>query len=469
MTQMQRNFIIGLTAFFVLFSALPSHAAVESTGEINVLGDDQGRVPASSTVTLIVTLVIDRSRAEPGEDIKTIEIILPNGFIVQPSDLKSVSRNGERVDANAEVVGSSLRIVLFRAITDFSNSINEIIFSGRTPNTIKEVTFQVRLRNPQDQTIGEFIKPGNADGKSNNNDFTLQVIPNVPPEAVQGFTVASDLTGENDVTIQWQKSEDADVTGYFIYRDNDPPINAENRSSTVFRDVNVTPGSHTYAIEAYKTPLLRSKHSLVLSVVVSQDTAPPKPPERFAIAPSGDGVKLTWNSSPSRDVVRFQFFFGTSPTALNPLFVDSSPAIVLFESNKVEYEFIDRRRLGVGVSIYAVEAIDEAGNRSKQVTQTLRIFDKPFPNPFTPLSSDRNFNRVVFPARALEDAEGEFSVSIFDLNGSLVYNKKADPGVREIEWNGQKDGTDEIVESGVYVYQMQVGGNFQTGTLIVAK
>jgi hypothetical protein len=180
---MQRHFIIGLNAFFILFSAFPSHAAVESTGEINVLGDEQGRVPAISTVTLIVTLVIDRSRAEPGEDIKTIEIILPNGFIVQPSDLKSVSRNGERVDANAEVVGSSLRIVLFRAITDFSNSINEIIFSGRTPNTIKEVTFQVRLRNPQDQTIGEFIKPGNADGKSNNNDFTLQVIPNVPPEA----------------------------------------------------------------------------------------------------------------------------------------------------------------------------------------------------------------------------------------------------------------------------------------------
>ena len=102
MTRMQRNFIIGLAAFFVMFKTMTSYAAVESTGEINVVGDEQGRVPASSTVTLIVTLVIDRSRAEPGEDIKTIEIILPNGFTVQPSDLKSVSRNGQGVDASAE-------------------------------------------------------------------------------------------------------------------------------------------------------------------------------------------------------------------------------------------------------------------------------------------------------------------------------------------------------------------------------
>ena len=472
MTQIQRNFIAGFTIFFMLLTVVDGQAAVESTGEINVSGDDQGRVPTSSTVTLIVTLIIDRSRAEPGEEIKTIEIVLPNDFLVQPSDLKSVSLTGQRVEASAEVVGNSLRVVLFRAIIEPINYISEITFNSRTPNTTaKEVIFRMRLRNLQDQPIGEFIKPGNADGKSNNNDFTLQVIPNIPPEDVQGFTVERDMTGENDVTIKWQKSEDPDVNGYFIYRDADPEIDVKvNENSTlkteIFHDVNVTPGNHTYAIEAYKTPLLRSKRSPAKNILVSQDTRPPEPPERFNAASSGDGIKVTWNSSPTRDVAKYQLFFGPSQTQMKPLPEGEIPV----DPNKAEYEFTDARRLAVGVSIYAIEAIDEAGNKSKQISHTLRVLDKPFPNPFTPLSTDLNFNHVVFPARALEaeDAEGEFSVLIFDINGALVKELKAEPGVRELEWDG-KDEDGKIVESGVYVYQLQVGESFRIGTLIVAK
>ena len=465
MIKVQHNWIIGLIVCLILFVALNGNAAVTSTGEINVEGDDQGRVPASSTVTLIVTLVIDRSLAEPGEEIKTIEILLAPDFIVQPSNLKSVSRDGERIAVTAEVSGSSLRIVLAQLISDFSNSRYDIIFDSRTPNTTtRQAVFRARLRNPNDQPIGEFIKPGQADGKQNNDDFTLQVIPNVPPDVVLGFTVESDTMGENDVTIKWQKSEDPDVNGYFIYRDNGPPINVENRSSTVFLDINVTPGPHNYEIEAYKTPLLRSKRSASISVVVSADIAPPKPVEKPAITGSGDAITITWSNSPSRDVETYQVLFGSSPDELNPLPTGTIPV----EPDKAEYEFIDRRPLNVGVFIYAIEAIDEAGNRSERVTETLRILGEPAPNPFTPLSNNSEFNRVVFPSRAVEDAEGEFIVRVFDISGMLVWETIGDPGIREVEWDG-RDEDGEVVESGVYVYQMQVGESFRTGTLIVAK
>jgi hypothetical protein len=464
MKQRKSGFIIGFICCLAL-AAAHSYAAVTSTGEINVQGDDQGRVPASSTVTLIVTLVIDRSLAEPGEEIKVFDIILPGGFVVQPSNLRSVTRDGQRVGATAEVAGGSLRIVLDNAIADFSNSINEVIFDSRTPaTTAREEEFRVRLRNLVDQPIGEFIKPGNADGKPNNNDFTLQVIPNVPPAPVQGFAVESDATGENDVTITWQRSDDPDVNGYFIYRDADPPINVADRSTNVFRDVNVSPGAHVYAIEAYKTPLLRSPRSGALNVVVSADTAPPRPPERLSVNSSGDGVRLTWTNSPSRDVVKFQVLFGASQSQVQPLADGEIP----IDANRAEYEFIDRRPLRVGVFTYAVEAIDEVGNRSAPITRTLRILGEPFPNPFTPLSSNPEFNRVIFPARAIEGGEGEFSVLIFDINGVLVRELKAEPGVRELEWDG-KDEAGEIVESGVYVYQIQLGESFKTGTVIVAK
>ena len=93
-----------LIAFFVACFAVSGHAAVTSIGEINVKDDDQGLVPAGSTVTLIITLRIDRSLAKPvDEDIKTIEIILPSGFVVEPSNFKSFSprRSTNRCRARA--------------------------------------------------------------------------------------------------------------------------------------------------------------------------------------------------------------------------------------------------------------------------------------------------------------------------------------------------------------------------------
>ncbi|MCZ6679406.1 MAG: hypothetical protein O7E52_19415 [Candidatus Poribacteria bacterium] len=462
----QNHFMIALIAFFALIALIDGQAAVDSRGEINVKGSDQGLVPASSVVTLITTLTIDRSLAEPNEEIKTIEIRLPSGFIVEPLDLQSVSRDGQRIDATAETTTNSLRIVLDRAIDDLSNSIYEIIFNSRTPNVTKEATFRVRLRNRDDLPIGDFIRPGNVDALPNNNDFTLQVIPNVPPEAVREFTVETDLTGENDVTIRWQQSEDLDVNGYFIYRDADPPIDINDPTETVFRDVDVTPGNHSYAIEAYKTPLLRSDRSEAITVTVSQDTTPPAPPERFTVIGSGDGVRLMWDSSPTRDVETYKLFFGTLGESLTPLIdIDGSAVEIAAEAPN---EFIDRRPLRLGVFTYAIEAVDEAGNRSEKISDILRILDEPFPNPFTPLSDNPNFNRIVFPARAIQGAEGEFIVLIFDMNGVLVKALGPDLDKSELEWDGT-DESGDLVESGVYVYQLQLGESFKTGTVIVAK
>ncbi len=446
-----------------LLIAMNSYGAVTSVGEINVDGETQGVVPASSTAPLVVTLVVDRSLAEPGEEIKTIEIVMPVGFLTQASYFKGISRDQNRLVAKPEVSGNSLRVELADLIVDFQNSIYIITFDCRTPNTpMLEAAFRVRLRNLQDGPIGEFIRAGQADSKLNNDDFTLQVIPNVPPPPVIGFTAEADKTGENDVTLIWKKSADQDVNGYLIYRDKESPINVENRSSTTFRDINVLQGSHTYQISAYKTLLLQSERSPIQTVDVSPDTAAPQPPMTLSIATSNVGVELTWPASVSRDTQRYQIFFGSSDVPLSPL-----PNGEITES-KTEYKFIHTRQLSVGSFVYAVEAIDEADNRSAPIKEILRILDEPYPNPFTPLSSNEDFNRIVFPARALEGIEGEFKVLIFNINGMLVKTLTALPGETELIWDG-RDETENIVESGVYVYQLQVGESFKTGTVIVAK
>jgi hypothetical protein len=466
-----KNIVITLTLIVSLFIAMNGYGAVTSVGEINVVGETKGVVPASSTVPLIVTLVIDRSLAEPGEEIKTIEIAMPSGFLTQSSYFKGILRDRNQIVARAVVSGGNvLRVELADVIHDLQNSIYEITFECQTPNTVTlEAVFRARLRNRDDAPIGEFIRPGQADGKLNNDDFTLQVIPNVPPDSVIGFTAEADTTGENDVTLHWQKSTDLDVNGYFIYRDrNDAPsINVENRSSTTFRDINVTPGKHTYQITAYKTLFLQSERSPIQTVDVSPDTAAPKPPMMLSVTTSSEGVEVLWKPSASRDVTEYRVLFGSSETdGLEPL---SNGVLQRTPEDEINgYKLIDDRLLSIGSFTYAVIAIDEADNTSPPTEKKLRIFDKPYPNPFTPLSPNEDFNQVVFPARALEDASGEFTVLIYDIDGMIVKTLTALPGETEVIWDG-RDEAGEIVESGVYVYQLQVGESFKTGTLIVAK
>ena len=74
----------------------------------------------------------------------------------------------------------------------------------------------------------------------------------------------------------------------------------------------------------------------------------------------------------------------------------------------------------------------------------------------------------MFPARVIEGAEGEFFVLIFDIDGAMVKELRGGPDDNELEWDG-KDEDGEVVESGVYVYQMQIGDSFKTGTIIAAK
>ena len=272
-----------LIGSLILVSA-DSYGAVTSVGEINVVGQKEGIVPASSTVPLLVTLVIDRSLAEPGEEIKTIEITMPRGFLTKSSFFRGISRDGnqncrrvqpfQQQEVPCYALNSRMLSLIFR-----TRSMKLPLSVRHRIRLIPEAVFRARLRNLQDGPIGEFIRPGQADGKLNNDDFTLQVIPNVPPDPVIGFTAEADKTGENDVTLRWQKSTDPDVNGYLIYRDkDDSTIEVENRSSTTFRDVNVPPGNHTYQITAYKTLFLQSERSLVQTVNVSPDTAAPKPP-----------------------------------------------------------------------------------------------------------------------------------------------------------------------------------------------
>lgn len=466
-----KNALLFSLFIFCIIVVPQSYSAVTSIGEINVVGETKGIVPASSTVPLIVTLSIDRSLAEPGEEIKTIEITMPKGFESKVTDFKGITRDGEKLPASVNISGGNvIRVELAQDIRDFVNSLYDIIFDARTPSTIFLAEFKVILRNNDDTAIGEFIREGQADSKLNNDDFDLQVIPNVPPEPVQSFSAEADTTGENDVTLRWQKSEDPDVNGYIIYRDIETSINVENRASTTFRDVNVPIGKHTYQIAAYKSIYLQSERSAEQTVVVSEDTAAPAPPSAISIDAKMEGIEISWNASVSRDVIKYKIWFGSSETTTPEPLTDGEISIESDINASSEYKFFDQRQIPKGsfTYTYAVTAIDEAGNESAPAKKRLRVFDKPFPNPFTPLSGDSDFNTVLFPKRTIEDGDGEFNVLLFNLNGVLVKTLTAQLDEDELRWDGRNESGD-VVESGIYIYQLQVGNSYATGTIIVAK
>jgi len=442
-------------------TAATAWGAVSSTGEINVEGDPSGRVPTSSRPTLVLTMLVDRSKAEAGEEIKTIQIFLPNGFSMTASDVRSVTIEGAPVPYDRIVTGESLRIVLAKPIDNFLSSIIEIVFDVQTPDLPqKEALFRIALRNLQDVQIGEFIKPGEIDGDpNNNNDYTLEVFPNVPPPTPLDVAVKPDPDGENDALISWSPSPDSDVKGYLIVRDGTVTLDVVGGDRKDARDVNVPPGVHGYRVAAYKSKLVVSPFSAEVAVTIPPDTRAPGKVPALSLRETGQGVELKWLPSPSRDVVEYAVLLSRAGASPQPLqSVTANPA------NK-EYLFLHREHLPIGRHRYIVEAIDEAGNRSAPVEATLTLLDAPFPNPFTPLGSPP-YHVATFPSRAIEDAEGDLKVRIFDLHGRKVRELVSAEG--DATWDG-KDENGELLPGGIYVYQMERGGSFRIGTMVLIR
>jgi hypothetical protein len=83
------------------------------------------------------------------------------------------------------------------------------------------------------------------------------------------------------------------------------------------------------------------------------------------------------------------------------------------------------------------------------------------PNPFTPTKFP--YNKVGFTIRA----EEEVSLKIFDISGVLIKSQSFTPG-ENVEWDG-KDDKGNIVEGGIYIWQIKVGSKIYNGSIVVVR
>ncbi len=61
-----------------------------------------------------------------------------------------------------------------------------------------------------------------------------------------------------------------------------------------------------------------------------------------------------------------------------------------------------------------------------------------------------------------------FDSDIFDINGARVGSLNLDLSDSALSWNG-RNGSGEAVPSGIYVYQIKIGKNSASGTVVVSR
>ncbi len=89
----------------------------------------------------------------------------------------------------------------------------------------------------------------------------------------------------------------------------------------------------------------------------------------------------------------------------------------------------------------------------------------PKPRIFTP--NDDNSNEVV-TFRYKNDKESSIVCWIYDIKGSVVRQLDIESWKYEFTWDG-KDGDENILPSGIYIYQIEVEGQTINGTIVLAK
>ena len=86
------------------------------------------------------------------------------------------------------------------------------------------------------------------------------------------------------------------------------------------------------------------------------------------------------------------------------------------------------------------------------------------PNPFTPNDSGDATDRTIFHVAIKRGNPADFEVKIYDINGRLVRHLE---GGRRV-WDGS-DEDGQIVEGGLYIYQIHSGEQIISGTVVVLK
>ncbi|OGS36255.1 MAG: hypothetical protein A2293_11995 [Elusimicrobia bacterium RIFOXYB2_FULL_49_7] len=88
------------------------------------------------------------------------------------------------------------------------------------------------------------------------------------------------------------------------------------------------------------------------------------------------------------------------------------------------------------------------------------------PKIFCPDETDTSLSKVNF---AIANPNfSEVSSTIYDINGNVVRVSLTEENAELFSWDG-RDSDNNVVSSGVYIYQLEADGKIANGTVVVAR
>ena len=181
------------------------------------------------------------------------------------------------------------------------------------PVPVPQLTFIVGLIAIKQRLLIASIKPGNADGRVNNDSLTLKSVSATKPLPPTDLKVQPDPNGENDLILSWSKVDDPGMSGYLIYRDDEQVGNVTGKDQTTYVDKDLKPGSYTYIVRSYKTQTLRSDPSKSASGTATVDKKSSKSADNNPELKALDkGIEIKWKLSTSSDVIKYVIYRGAS-------------------------------------------------------------------------------------------------------------------------------------------------------------
>ncbi len=226
------------------------------------------------------------------------------------------------------------------------------------------------------------------------------------PPAVPGSVALA--TEARTLRVAWQPSSSDDVTGYHVFRGEEPDrlvrVTELPVADTLFVDSGVPGEGGLHPGRRYHVSVLavdrsgNASEGVRDSITVPDDVAPEAPTAVQATSHHGRWAQVRWSASPSRDVVRYAVRRWTAGTvararqeAVDEAGAEAAPetpaapatdTVSLAErAASAEYAIRDTTVLTGNRYVYALVAIDPAGNESPAAVDTLDFGDPTPPPP----------------------------------------------------------------------------------------
>ncbi len=224
--------------------------------------------------------------------------------------------------------------------------------------TYQNTYYQVRLIGKDDKELTRSFP------------YLAQLEDTTPPAIPLQLTGRIDSSGI--VSLRWQNNADADLLGYRVFRANNPTeefreVTTQIVLTPLFTDtipIHTLTRSVYYQVVAVDQNYNPSDYSATLALK-RPDVVPPTGAVFLKTESTSEGIALTWENSPSRDVATCELFRANKATPSRPV------SVLTWKGSDEKTTFLDQSPAPGAMYTYVLVVTDSAGLHTKSFSKSL--------------------------------------------------------------------------------------------------